>query len=59
MKSANNGALHCDILSSILLLPPTGPWARWEMVHLHHIGISAVYILIFNDLLNEQQQQQN
>jgi len=28
MKSANNEALHCEILSSILLLPPTGPWSE-------------------------------
>ena len=27
------------------------------MVSLHHLGIFAVYIFTFNDLLNEQQQQ--
>ena len=28
MKSANNEALHCEILFSILLLLPTGPWSE-------------------------------
>ena len=33
------------------------PGARRKMVSLHHLGIFAVYIFTFNDLLNEQQQQ--
>ena len=37
---------------------PRVPGARCKMVHLHHLGIFAVYIFTFNDLLNEQQLQQ-
>jgi hypothetical protein len=28
MKSANNEALQSEILSSILFLPPMGPWSE-------------------------------
>jgi hypothetical protein len=36
---------------------PRVPGVRCKMVHLHHLGILAVNIRIFNELLNEQQQQ--